>query len=305
MKFDGIYIAPVTPVNDEGSINWALYEKLLSFLLERGVDGFCIGGGTSEYIHFSLEERKQLFDTAAAIIPRGKRLFTAIGASSFFRVMKLGAHADRLKADAVLLPMPHFFTYTQADLEEFCRQVSRGLDSPVVLYNLPFFTNPLDFETSARLLEEEDGIVGIKDSSGETERFALYVNRFAGRPGKEISLLIGQDPFAYDALNAGWHGIISGLGSLCPELLVTLFRSFSRGDHETAGHCQAMIREMNIQISALPIPWAIRFGLETCGLDCGPQAIPLSGERRKQKRDFQAWFDEWMENNSAVWQNGS
>lgn len=303
MKINGIFIAPVTPVSEDGKINWDRYEELLAFLLEKGVDGFCIGGGTSEYVHFSNKERKRLFDVASALIPEGKRIFAAIGASSYSRAVDLGRHADKLEVDAVLLPMPHFFTYPQADLEEFCRQVSRSIDTPVLLYNLPFFTNPLDYETSARLLEEEEGIIGIKDSSGETGRFGPYARDFGNRTDKDISLLIGQDPFAFDALDAGWHGIISGLGTLCPELLVCLFRSFTSGDREKSRQCQQKIMDMNGQISALPVPWAIRFGLECRGLDCGAAALPLSHGREKQKKEFQSWFESWLEENSAFWQD--
>ena len=305
MKFNGVYIAPVTPVLESGKIDWKRYEELLAFLLEKDVDGFCIGGGTSEYVHFSADERKKLFETACRLTPEGKRIFAAVGASSFERAMDLGRYADELGVDAVLLPMPHFFIYEQSDLEEFCRQVARGLESPVILYNLPFFTNPLDYETSARLLLEEPGIAGIKDSSGEADRFERYVKDLAEKPGKEVSLLIGQDPFAFDALKSGWDGIISGLGTLCPELLVCLRRSFSRGDLETSQMCQQIIRDMNSHISALPVPWAIRFGLECRGLDCGSASLPLSPQRQKQKKEFQAWFEKWLENYSNVWQDYS
>ena len=303
MKLNGIYIAPVTPVLEGGGINWARYEKLLSFLLERGVDGFCIGGGTSEYIHFSVEERKKLFDVASAMIPGDKKIFAAVGASSFSQAVELGRFADKLGVDAVLLPMPHFFTYPQGDLEEFCRQVSRSLDSPVLLYNLPFFTNPLDYETTARLLRDEEGIVGIKDSSGEADRFDRYVKDFPENSDKEINLMIGQDPFAFDALESGWTGIISGLGTVCPELLVCLYRSFKRRDFEKSKKCQQIIRDMNEHISALPVPWAIRFGLECRGMDCGAASLPLSAERKEQKQNYQVWFKDWLEKHSDVWQN--
>ena len=303
MKLNGIYIAPVTPVKDEGGINWDRYVELLTFLLERGVDGFCIGGGTSEYIHFSTEERKELFSVASSMVPEGKRIFAAVGASSLSQAVELGRFADKLEVDAVLLPMPHFFLYSQGDLEEFCRQVSRSLDSPVLLYNLPFFTNPLDYEISARLLAEEEGIIGIKDSSGKTDRFDRYVKDFPGNSDKDINLMIGQDPYAFDALEAGWSGIISGLGTLCPELLVCLYRSFASGDLEKSKQCQMMIRDIDANIKHLPVPWAIRFGLECRGLDCGSTAIPLSPERKRQKKEFQAWFENWLEKYSGVWQN--
>lgn len=303
MKFDGIYIAPVTPVTPDGSLDARRFEELLSFLLAGGVDGFCIGGGTSEYVRFSSAERKELFSIASGMLPPGKRLFAAIGDASLDGVIELGTCAGRLGVDAVLLPPPHFFRYSQDDLAEFYRRASRKLDSPVLLYNLPFFTNPLDYETSARLLDEEDGIVGIKDSSGLEDRFGRYVNDFGNRDDKDVSLLVGQDPFAYDALHLGWDGIISGLGTLCPELLVCLFRSFRGGDPGRAEQCQRMIREMAVWLDPLPVPWAIRFGLECRGLDCGAPALPLSGEREKQKRAFQAWFEDWLEKNSSLWQN--
>ena len=287
MKFDGVYIAPVTPVTAEGFVDWKRYEELLRFLLEQGVDGFCIGGGTSEYVHFSEEERKELYDRAVKITPAGKRVFAAIGASSYQGVMELGRHADSLEVDAVLLPMPHFFGYEQPDLEEHCRQVSRDLKSPVLLYNLPFCNNPLDYETSARLLDEEEGIIGIKDSSGKTERFSRYAEDFADSSNKDISLLIGQDPYALDALKTGWDGIISGLGTVCPEILVCLRRSVENGDYGVAESCQRMIWEINDHICAFPFPWAIRFGLECRDLDCGPVSLPLSRERMEQKKKFQ------------------
>ena len=305
MKFNGVYIAPVTPVLESGKIDWKRYEELLAFLLEKDVDGFCIGGGTSEYVHFSADERKKLFETACCLTPEGKRIFAAIGTSSYPRALELGRYADNLEVDAVLLPMPHFFGYKQQDLEEHCRQVSRNLESPVLLYNLPFCSNPLDYETSARLLAEEEGIIGIKDSSGNTDRFARYAEDFAANSDKEISLLIGQDPYALEALKTGWDGIISGLGTLCPELLVCLRRSVRDGNEALARSCQGLIGEMNDYVCAFPFPWVIKFGMECRGLDCGPVSLPLSAERAEQKKKFQAWFEKWLEKNSSVWQNNS
>ena len=305
MKLNGTYIAPVTPVLDNGKIDMDQFLEVLSFLLEKGVDGFCIGGGTSEYVHFTVAERTDLLGEARSVARDGKKIFFAIGASSFSRVMDLAFCADHLGVDAILLPMPHFFTYSQDDLEFFCRRVSRQAESPVVLYDLPFFTNPLESESILRLLEEEDGIVGIKDSSGKTGRFKQFAEKFAGDSSKEVSLLIGQDPFALEALESGWDGIISGLGCLCPELLVCLHESFKRGDLSTSARCRDLINEINTPVSGLPVPWAIRYGLEVRGIPCGPVSLPLSAERKAGKKEYQAWFENWLENNSGLWQNYS
>ncbi len=292
VKFSGVFIAPVTPVEADGQVDYAEFERLLNFLLEGGVDGVCIGGGTSEYPRFDLPERCELISVASRCVRGRGLLFAAVGTASYSRTLRLGRHAEQAEADALLLPMPHFYRYEQSDLEHFCRRVSRSLSSPLLLYNLPWFTNELEPETAIRLLRSEPNLVGIKDSGGSKDSLQRFSE---ARQGREFALLIGADVLILDALETGWDGSISGLGNICPELLSALLRSFRKGDRDKARECQDLIGRISAQFKKFPVPWAVRAGLEVRGIRCGPPALPVSPERAGQLEEFQAWFERLLE----------
>lgn len=284
----GSFIAPATPVKADGSVDYPQFERLLDFLIESGVDGVCIGGGTSEYPHFDSIDRGKLISVAANVLEKRGKLLAAIGSSSYSRTLALGRHAEKIAPEALLLPAPHFFRYQQNDLEHFFRSVSSKLSVPIILYNLPIFTNPCDVDTALRLLQSESNIIGLKDSSGDREAIPAYRD---GRQGHNFGLLMGTDPLIFDALETDWDGTISGLGNLCPELIATLVSSHRKGNVEKARRCQDIICRIATEFGKLPVPWAVRAGLEVRGYPCGPMAIPPCPERRDQIKEFQAWFE--------------
>ena len=67
-------------------------------------------------------------------------------------------------ADALLLPPPHFFRYSQDDLEVFYLDAAERIAGPILIYNLPWFTEAVDTPLALRLLEQSPYLVGIKDS---------------------------------------------------------------------------------------------------------------------------------------------
>ncbi|MGH9341085.1 MAG: dihydrodipicolinate synthase family protein [Acidobacteriota bacterium] len=292
MKLSGVFVAPVTPLDSGGRLDLAAFELLLDFLLEQGIDGLCIGGATSEYPHFDLQERKELISRAVRKSEGKAIVLAAVGASCLERVRELGRHAAREGCAAILLPMPHFFRYEQEDLEAFCREVCSSVSLPCLLYNLPDFTNPLHLTTSMRLLRQIPNLVGIKDSSGRLEALPK-LTEIAHE--KEVTLLIGSDDLLFQALTAGWDGVISGSANLCPELVVREYQSFRAGDLESAQYCQQLLDALGDQFRHLPVPWGIRAGLEVRGFSTGHLALPLSPSRRKQIETFQSWFANWLE----------
>lgn len=292
MKISGVLIAPVTPLTPDGKVHYDRLSDLIEFLLVAGVDGICVGGGTAEYPRFDVSERKELIRQSVRFVGGRGRVVASVGMASYDRVLELGRYASEQGVEALLLPPPHFFVYSQSDLQHFYREAGRQLALPCVLYNLPFFTNPLETETAARLLATAEGIVGIKDSSGDESALERLREPVVNR---EISLLMGNDALVLKALESGWDGIISGLGNLCPELLVLLSRSFHSGDREVAEYCQGKISEVIERVNLLPVPWAIRSGLEARDVPCGPFTLPPSPARASALREFRDWFEEWFD----------
>lgn len=291
-NFSGVLAALVTPVTESGRIDFGRLEQIVDFVLGRGVRGICLGGATSEFPHFELEERKELITAVSRQVAGRGWLVTAVGALTLHQIQQLGEHALASGSQALLLPMPYFYRYGQEDLEHFCRENVRRLDAPWMIYNLPSFTNPLRWETIYRLLLHEPRIVGVKDSSGDLE---IQQRLAEARRDRPFTLLVGSDSVFLPGLKQGWDGVISGVASFCPELLVALYENFVGGDLEGAEECQRLLEELIAQVDRLPFPWGIRAGQEVRGIPTGPRAFPLSSRRREEEGRLKAWLEGWLD----------
>jgi 4-hydroxy-tetrahydrodipicolinate synthase len=288
----GVIAAVATPVRDDGRMDVGVFERLVDFLAGARVDGICLGGATSEYPRTAIADRKTAIDAARRHLPDGRLLLAGIGASTMQEVLDLGTHAFSSGAAAVLVPMPMFFRYAQADLRAYCAEVSRALRKPCLLYDLPEFTNGLAPETSIALMRDEEFITGIKDSSGRTENLTAFAG---ARDGRDWTLLVGHDRLLADGFNTGWDGTVSGVAGFCPELPLAIYDSVTQGNGARSTALQALMDELLAQFAALPTPWAVRIGLEVRGFAMGPFPLPLSADRARDVAVFKSWVTDWLQ----------
>jgi 4-hydroxy-tetrahydrodipicolinate synthase len=288
----GVLAALITPVDEHGGTDFNSFNGVIEFVLERGVDGIVVGGGTAEYPHLSIEDREQLAMQAVQKVSGRGTVLASIGTSSIHSTLQLARHAEKSGCDALLLPMPYFFRYEQEDLDAFCKQVCNSVSIPCLLYNLPSFTNPLEVETTVRLLTSVPNLVGIKDSSGNIDSLQHLAQ---ARNGNHFCLFVGDDSVLLPALRQGWNGVVSGIACFVPELIVALYRSYRAGDLASAEEYQSTLDVLIEQIVQLPIPWGVRVGLAIRGVPNGPLHLPLSPGRQKQVRALERWLENWVQ----------
>ena len=292
VALSGVFAALITPVDQGGSPDASLLAQLIDFVVNAGVDGLCLGGGTAEYPHFSIGDRKQLVDDAARHLDGRLPFITAVGAPTSRNVIELGKHALSRGSLALLLPMPFFFRYTQDDIAAYVRETVLSLDAPCLLYNLPAFANPLEPEMSISLLRSLHNVIGLKDSSGDRGALSTLIG---ARDRSPFTLMCGSDGVFFEAMEAGWDGSISGIASCCPEVLRALYDHHRAGRRSEARLCQDLLDELVEMVGRLPFPWSIRIAAEARGFPNGPLPYPLSEQRQIQvaelRREYEAWFD--------------
>ena len=286
-----VYAAMLTPWNAQGGVDYTEHDRILEFLLERGIDGIVIGGATGEYPHLEFADRAETISRTARALRGRAKLVASIGSSTLQGAVKLGEHAIASGCEALLLPMPHFYRYEQQDLKAFCESICRTLEAPCLLYNLPSFTSPLSLDTIRQLLRSEKNLVGIKDSSGIKENLQQLT---AARVERPITLYIGDDALLLDALLAGWDGVVSGLACFAPELVRSLVREFAAGNLEGARRAQDHLLRLIGEILRLPVPWGVRAGLKARGLIEGHFPLPLSEARKAQIAGLREWISTWL-----------
>lgn len=300
----GVFAALATPIDSRGRPDEEVFVRAMEFVVERGIDGVVIGGGTAEYPHFTIEERSALISQAVRRMRGERTVIASVGTSSIHSTIRLARCAADSGADVLLIPMPHFFRYEQEDLISFCEAVCGAVSVPCWLYNLPSFTAEVAVETAIRMLHGVPNLVGMKDSSGDRAHLQPLAQ---ARADGEYTVFVGDDSLLFDALCAGWNGVVSGIACFAPELIRAVYDAHTSGDVERSRRRQNLLDEVIEQIVQLPIPWGVRIGLAARGVVNGPMHVPLSPRRAKQTEELGAWLAAWTEKRGMalqdVWKN--
>jgi 4-hydroxy-tetrahydrodipicolinate synthase len=246
-----------------------------------------LNGATGEFCLTSPAQLERLLANASPITDFDGQFVVGIGTAGYTTSVELGRMAADAGAKAVLLPMPYFFPYEQADLRAFVTRVADALSIPVLLYNLPQFTSAIAPQTTLQLIREHGNIVGIKDSSGSLETLRLLTAE-----GVDCCRIIGSDTALGNALEEGvCDGVVSGVACVLPELIQRVFATgiSAPGSVEFKAandHLEALIEEINV----LPVPWGLKVVSEERQLGPAKFALPIAPERQLQIAQLRAWF---------------
>jgi 4-hydroxy-tetrahydrodipicolinate synthase len=284
---EGVTAAVLTPRTDRGELAEEQFQRSLEFLLARGIRSFAINGATGEFCLTTPAQLERILAEVSATIAGKGQFVVGIGAAAHTTSLELGRIATEAGAKAVLLPMPYFFPYEQADLRAFVTKVADALSIPALLYNLPQFTTGLASRTSLALIRQHENVAGIKDSSGSLETLRLLSGE-----GVDCCRIVGNDSALAPALKEGiCDGVVSGVACVLPELVQRMFTTGTSApagtEFQTANsHLETLIGIMN----QLPVPWGLKVIAEERQLGPATFAIPVAPERQQQMNQLRAWF---------------
>jgi dihydrodipicolinate synthase/N-acetylneuraminate lyase len=291
-QITGVFAAAVTPRRlGMQDINQGVMWDVIDFLVQHGVDGIVLLGSTGEFVHYSNTERMRMVGLA----PKRSRVPVVVNVthSTLDGAVELAQAAAAAGAAGVLVMPPYFFRYAENDqagfYEEFVREAD--LDIPILLYNIPIFTNGIPFSLTERLLSE--GIAhGIKDSSGDPD---YYERTAALRAKKDFTFLMGSDTLFTRARTEGSvDGVVSGVAAAIPELLVALNRAISNNSEEVITRLELRLQQIIGWAGRLPVPVCVREAAMVRGLKLGSHAVPLRGEQERTAAEFREWFKSWL-----------
>lgn len=288
----GVYAALATPrrPNSIEADSSALLDYL-DVVAAAGVDGLVLFGSTGEFVHFGVDERMR---TAALAIKRS-RLPVLVNAShsTLAGAVATAQNAVDSGASGLLLAPPHFYRYGDDQLFEFYLQFNElvGQDSPIYLYNLPMFLNPISPQLAARLLNT-GAFAGIKDSSGEPNYFDSLN---ALRQAISFQLLLGNEAMYLRGRSAGADGAISGVAAAIPELMVALDRAITGGEQQLGCLLDKRLHEFLHYVDKFPATVAIRQAASVRGWKLNHHAaIPFDDNIAAEVILFHGWFREWL-----------
>ncbi len=228
--FRGVYTALVTPMDDEGHIDWDTLYAHVEAQIEAGVDGLVPVGTTGEsptlsnYEH--LEVIKMVAQKSAGRVP----VIAGTGANSTEEALHLTREAELFGADAFLQVAPYYNKPSQEGLFQHFRKIANTTTKPIMLYSIPGRCGvEIGVETVARLAKECPNIRTIKEAGGEVAR--VHALREAC---PEVTVLSGDDGLIVPFIEAGAQGVVSVASNLAPDVIQSLTRACLDGNHEEA-----------------------------------------------------------------------
>lgn len=288
---EGIFVAANTPRRTQTQgVDLGATLELIDFLCASGVDGIALLGTTGEFVHFSLEDREHMVHLAAkrSRVP----LLANVSYSTLDGAIELGRSAVRAGVDGVMLMPPYYFHHSQDSIRAFYRAFAAeiGKATPIYIYNIPVCTNGIDIAVATELLGS--GLfAGIKDSSGDLEYFRALHEQSEKTP---FTLFAGHERIYIQCRNIGAKGIISGVASALPELMVALDRAWKSGEQEKCNRLEALLNEFLDRQQAFSWPTGVKQAAKQRKLKPGGMAAPLGPEGERRLAEFGEWFDGWL-----------
>lgn len=282
----GAMAAAVTPRRENGhTIEMGLALEIIDFINNGGVKGIAVLGATGEFIHYDVEERAKVAQMA---VRRSRTpVIVNVSHSTVEGAVTLARAATESGAKALLLMPPHYYRYSQEALLAYFFEFSRQTNgiAPVLLYNIPFFTTPLEAPTACKLLES-GRFAGIKDSSGNPGMFAAL---YELRQRVPFRLLIGNDNLLPTHLSKA-DGVISGCACGVPELIVGIDRAITLRDDAALERRAALLRTFIERIDAFPTPFGIQLTLSCRGFKKACPRLPIGEAAEQRAAEFRDWF---------------
>jgi 4-hydroxy-tetrahydrodipicolinate synthase len=207
--FRGIFPAALTMFDRENNLDEDATARHWDWLIsEQGADGLVIAGTSGEFIALESEERVRLFRLAQQVVCKRVPVIYGSGHYSTKLTLELSEAAAKYGADALIVILPYYQKPSKPAVIEHYRQVRRGTNLPLMLYNNP--ANSACVELSPRdiaQLVNEDVLHMVKSTFGTVEP----VHDLSYLVGDRMAIFYGSFLAAFEGLAAGAHGWISGV----------------------------------------------------------------------------------------------
>lgn len=249
--------ALVTPMLEDGSIDWRAYRALIDWHWEEGSAGLVVLGSTGEAATMSMPEHKELIrvavDHAAGRLP----ILAGTGSNSTDEALELTGFAGEAGATAALSVVPYYNKPTQDGMYRHFRTIAEQVDIPIVVYNVPGRTVADIANDTIVKLAEIPNVVGLKDATADIGRAILLMRRLPA----DFVVYSGDDPTATALMLHGARGNISVTANVVPALMALLCAAALENDVgmvRSLGARLAPLHEaMFLESNPAPVKWAL------------------------------------------------
>ncbi len=270
--FGRVITAMVTPFAEDGSVNYAVAEKLAVHLVDNGSDSLVICGTTGESPTLSWTEEYELFKVVKEAVGHKAKIIAGTGSNSTTEAIAATEKAAKLDLDGSLQVVPYYNKPPQSGLYQHFKAIAEACpELPIMLYNVPGRTGcNLEPETVANLAQLSN-VVAIKEASGNIEQAC----KIRCLTPANFAIYSGEDALTLPMLTVGSCGVVSVASHLVGKEMQTMIEAFVTGDNQQATTMQLKLFPLfqSLFMTTNPIP--VKTALNLQGWKMGKLRTPL------------------------------
>jgi 4-hydroxy-tetrahydrodipicolinate synthase len=269
-QFAGLSVAIVTPFSD-GNVDYDRLRQQIEFQIAAGTGTIVPVGTTGESPTLSHEEHERVIAEVIQCVAGRAKVMAGTGSNSTAEALRLTRRAEKEGADATLQVAPYYNKPAQEGFYQHFKAVAEAVDIPVCVYNIPGRTGKaVEIETILRLAELP-GITMVKEATGMLDQCSAICGL------TDLTVLCGDDSLTLPMMSVGAEGVISVVGNIVPEDMLSLVNAAAEGDFETALRWHqklfTLCRNM-LGLSTNPIP--LKAAMAMLGRDTGELRLPMT-----------------------------
>ena len=276
MKFEGTYVAMVTPFDKDKQIDEEGFRSNINYLIDQGVDGLVGAGTTGESATITHDEHQKIIEILVDEVDGRVETIAGTGSNSTSEAVSLTKFSADVGADAALLITPYYNKPQQHALVDHYGTIANECDIPIIVYNVPSRTGcDIAVETAVELAKI-DGVEAIKEAAGSVDKVS-DIYRALSREGLEddFNILSGEDSLTLPIMAVGGTGVISASANIDAKRMVLMVNSILNDDYTRAVelHYEMLDLIRALFVESNPVP--VKTAMNLMGLPSGPLRQPL------------------------------
>ena len=267
----GSLVALITPMNQDGSINYEQLRDLIDWHIENGTDGIVAVGTTGESATLPVEEHLAVIEATVKYVNKRVPVIAGTGANNTVEAIALSQAAEQAGADYTLSVVPYYNKPSQEGIYQHFKAIAEATSIPMIIYNVPGRTVVSMSNDTILRLAEIPNIVGVKEASGKIGSNIELINSVP----EGFAVFSGDDPTGLPFMLCGGHGVVTVAANVAPKLFADMCRAALEGDIATARRLNEQLIPIYNTMFCEPSPAAPKWGLSLLG-KCEPHVrLPL------------------------------
>ena len=269
--FKGAGVAIVTPMNNDGTVNYDTLEKLIDFQLKNSTDAIIVCGTTGESATLNQSERNKVIEFTLKQVNGKIPVIAGSGSNNTETALRLSKEAEEMGVDGLLIVTPYYNKTSQSGLIKHYEYIADRVSCPIILYNVPSRTGVNILPQTYKHLSLHPNICAAKEASGDLSAVA----KIASLCGDDLDIYSGNDDQILPVLSLGGIGVISVLSNVCPKECHNMVAEFLKGNISEAKSLQLKYIDLIDALFCDVNPVPVKAALNLMGYSCGECRMPL------------------------------